>query len=69
MSILQKICADKEVHVAACKQQKSLGDQEQAAKAQSAPRGFINSLNASLAAGRYGLIAEVKKASPWKSVV
>jgi indole-3-glycerol phosphate synthase len=69
MSILQKICADKEVHIAACKQRKSLANQEELARAQSAPRGFIKSLQTTLDAGRYGLIAEVKKASPSKGLI
>lgn len=62
--VLTKICNDKRDHVAACKARKTLGTLEAEAKAQSAPRGFINALETSVADGRYGLIAEIKKASP-----
>lgn len=69
MSILQKICADKEVHIKACKERKSLQDLESEAKQASAPRGFIKALRKNRAEGRYGLIAEVKKASPSKGLI
>ncbi|MDG4719576.1 MULTISPECIES: indole-3-glycerol phosphate synthase TrpC [Thalassospira] len=67
--VLQKICDDKRDHVAACKARKSLATLEAEAKAQSAPRGFINALETSVASGRYGLIAEIKKASPSKGLI
>ena len=67
--VLQKICDDKRDHVAACKARKTLGTLEAEAKAQSAPRGFINALETSVANGRYGLIAEIKKASPSKGLI
>lgn len=67
--VLEKICNDKRDHVAACKARKTLGTLEAEAKAQSAPRGFINALETSVAAGRYGLIAEIKKASPSKGLI
>nr|WP_206378284.1 indole-3-glycerol phosphate synthase TrpC [Sneathiella limimaris] len=69
MSILAKICADKEEHIAACKQRKSYADLEEAAKQASAPRGFLNALRKARQDGRYGLIAEVKKASPSKGLI
>ncbi|MAL40321.1 indole-3-glycerol phosphate synthase TrpC [Thalassospira sp.] len=67
--VLKKICDDKREHVAACKSRKSLGTLEAEAKAQSAPRGFIKALETSVADGRYGLIAEIKKASPSKGQI
>lgn len=67
--VLQKICNDKRDHVRACMARKSLGTLEAEAKAQSAPRGFINALETSVAHGRYGLIAEIKKASPSKGLI
>lgn len=67
--VLAKICNDKRDHVAACKARKTLASLEAEAKAQSAPRGFIRALETSVADGRYGLIAEIKKASPSKGLI
>ena len=67
--VLTKICDDKRDHVAACKARTTLGALEAAANEQSAPRGFIKALETSVADGRYGLIAEIKKASPSKGLI
>jgi len=67
--VLAKICADKRDHVAACKAARALSDVEAAARAQSATRGFIQALRAKVDAGGYGLIAELKKASPSKGLI
>lgn len=69
MSILAKICADKLDHIKACKALKTLSQLENETKEASAPRGFIQALRNERAAGRYGLIAEVKKASPSKGLI
>ncbi len=62
--ILAEIVARKRQDIAAAKQAQSIDTLDRAARDQAPPRGFIASLRAALAAGRYGLIAEVKKASP-----
>jgi len=67
--VLAKICADKRDHVAACKAARALSDVEAAARAQSETRGFIQALRAKVDAGGYGLIAELKKASPSKGLI
>src|SRR5215510_348018 len=66
---LATIVADKKRHVAACKAARPLAEVEAAAKAGDAPRGFARALRAAIAAGRYGLIAEIKKASPSKGLI
>ena len=67
--VLIEICAYKREHIAACKAARPLGQVEAAARAASAPRGFIDALKARVATGRYGLIAEIKKASPSKGLI
>src|SRR5688572_33056708 len=66
---LARIVADKRRHVAACKSARSLGAVEAAANAADPPRGFTQALKSTIAAGRYGLIAEIKKASPSKGLI
>lgn len=68
-TVLDKICDDKLDHVARCKAERSLTEVEAAAKAQEAPRGFLRALRKHEAAGRYGLITEIKKASPSKGLI
>ncbi|HYD64682.1 indole-3-glycerol phosphate synthase TrpC [Azospirillum sp.] len=67
--VLAKICADKRAHVAARKAARPFAEVEAAARAASPPRGFIAALRRTVAAGRYGLIAEIKKASPSKGLI
>ena len=69
MSILAKICADKKDHIQKCKNRISINDLLDKSKQASQPRGFANALRAARADGRYGLIAEVKKASPSKGLI
>ncbi len=67
--VLNKICADKRDHVAACKGRCDPARLEALAHEQSPPRGFYRALTAQKNAGHYGLIAEIKKASPSKGLV
>ena len=67
--ILERICQEKRTHVAACREYKTLENLEAAAKEASPPRGFAACLSVAVGAGRYGLIAEVKKASPSKGLI
>jgi len=66
---LAKIVDDKRKHVAARKEVCSQGECEKRAKAAEPPRGFAKALKAAIAGGRYGLIAEIKKASPSKGLI
>ena len=67
--ILERICQDKRTHVTACMKYRTFESIEAAAKVASPPRGFATCLSTAVEAGRYGLIAEVKKASPSKGVI
>ncbi len=62
--VLARIVAGKRDEVAAAKAKRSFAEMEALAKAQPAPRGFAAALDRAVTAGRYGLIAEIKKASP-----
>ena len=67
--VLEKINADKRRYVAQRKQARSLAALEADAKRAAPPRGFRRQLTTAVAAGRYGLIAEIKKASPSKGLI
>jgi indole-3-glycerol phosphate synthase len=67
--VLAKICADKRQHVARRKAERPLGDLIAGARTAEPPRGFANRLANEVAQGRYGLIAEIKKASPSKGLI
>jgi indole-3-glycerol phosphate synthase len=67
--MLAEICRAKRAHIAACKQSRPLDVMESLARRQPAPRGFASALSAKRAAGDYGLIAEIKRASPTKGLI
>ena len=68
LTILDKIKAYKLQEVAADKALKPLTEIESEAREASPPRGFATALIQAASAG-YGLIAEVKKASPSKGLI
>jgi len=67
--VLARICADKIEHIARRKVERPLADIENAARAAPPPRGFASRLANALESGRYGLIAEIKKASPSRGMI
>ncbi len=66
---LSRICADKRREVARRKASRPEAELATLAGAAAPPRGFRRRLEAALAEGRYGLIAENKKASPSKGLI
>jgi len=67
--VLAKICAEKREHIARRKAERPLAALESAARTAEAPRGFAERLAREVRQGRYGLIAEIKKASPSRGLI
>jgi indole-3-glycerol phosphate synthase len=62
--VLTRIIAGKREEVARAQQSRPWGLVERAASEATPPRGFIAALERAAQSGRFGLIAEIKKASP-----
>jgi indole-3-glycerol phosphate synthase len=67
--ILQRILATKRAETAAARRLVSLDEVERRARTAPPPRGFVAALRAKVAAGKTGVIAEVKRASPSKGLL
>ena len=67
--VLERILARKAEEVAGRRARVAIADLEDQIAAQDGARGFVAQLEATLAAGRAAVIAEVKKASPSKGVI
>ncbi|MDZ7713214.1 MAG: indole-3-glycerol phosphate synthase TrpC [Rhodovibrio sp.] len=67
--VLTRICATTAEEVARRKRQTPLADLEARAQRQDPPRGFYRALSAGAARDGFGLIAEIKKASPSKGLI
>ncbi|MHA1109108.1 MAG: indole-3-glycerol phosphate synthase TrpC, partial [Alphaproteobacteria bacterium] len=66
---LTRICADKRDHVRDCKTRRPMTMFTDEVARATPPRGFAAALAQARAEGRYGLIAEIKRASPSKGLI
>jgi len=69
MSILEKICKNKLSEIKALKKETSESYLLELIKLQDKPRGFKKALDNAVSSNKYGLIAEIKKASPSKGII
>jgi indole-3-glycerol phosphate synthase len=67
--VLARICADKREAVSAAKSKRPLALVERDAANAPPTRGFIAALERAVAGGGYGLIAEIKRASPSRGLI
>jgi len=68
-SVLDEICAKKRAHIAAKQEEVPAAALNILANSASKPRGFAHALKDRVARGEYGLIAEIKRASPSKGLI
>jgi len=68
-TILDRICTEKRKQVADHKNQRPIQELLKRAQDQAPPRGFARALTAKVEAGGFGVIAEIKKASPSAGVI
>lgn len=68
-NVLEEICQKKQLHVEACKKRLPLNQLEKQLKTAPSLRPFRHALTQKITQGNYGLIAEVKKASPSKGLI
>ncbi len=69
MSILEKICADKRIHVESRKKELPLSELREKTQRPDAPFAFEKALRQTSEKGKPAFICEVKKASPSKGVI
>ena len=67
--VLARICDDKRRAIAAAKDERPLTVLEREAAGAAPPRGFIEALDHAVASSGYGLIAEIKRASPSRGLI
>ena len=66
---LTRICDDKRDHIRDCKTRRPMSMISDDVARATPPRGFANALSHARAEGRYGLITEIKRASPSKGLI